>query len=124
VNDQGTICFLNPRPTMRMNGFGAAHGADLPFIFVNLNLVSATGQTYSPTPGELALSATTQFYFSAFVWAANPNVDDAVVWPPLDGDADRYRAIGDSVEERRGFRTADCDFWDRWLPEAYAYVVP
>jgi para-nitrobenzyl esterase len=104
--------------------FGAAHGADLPFIFGNLNLVSATGQTYSPTPGELALSATTQFYFSAFLWAANPNFDDAVVWPPLDGETDRYLAIGDSVEERRGFRTADCDFWDRWLPEAYPYVVP
>jgi para-nitrobenzyl esterase len=102
---------------------GAGHGVDLPFIFGNLNLINAAGRVYVPTPDESLLSEATRSYFAAFARAGNPNFDNGVVWPPLDGEADRYLAIGDGIEERRGFRGADCDFWDVWLPEAYRYRV-
>ena len=104
--------------------FGAAHGVDLPFIFGNLQLANILGQLYTPTTAELALSATVRAYVGAFAPTGNPNHPGGVVWPPLDGSADRYLEVGDATMQRQAFRSADCDFWDRTVPEPYPYVVP
>ena len=104
--------------------FGAAHGVDLPFLFGNLQLTNVLGQLYSPTTAERSLSAIVQAYVRAFAATGNPNFQGAAVWPPLDGAADRYLEIGDLTMQRQAFRSTDCDFWDRILPEPYPYIVP
>jgi para-nitrobenzyl esterase len=109
-----------------LNALAAAHGVDLPFIFHNLNLSGPAG-AYSPTANEVALADLTSRYFQRYFAAGNPNEgedanDHTAKWPKLHGEHDWHLEIGSTVvSAQKGFRTAECDFWDAIVPRPFFY---
>lgn len=90
---------------------GAWHGLELAFVFGHIGL-----QNYVPSSGEQALSAAMAGYWSRFAASGDPNEDGAPVWPSYDPETDTYLELDTTITAAQGVRTAQCDFWDSFLP--------
>jgi carboxylesterase type B len=92
--------------------FGAFHGADLLFLFDNLD---AGG--YQATTGERALADAMQRYFASLAASRDPNAQGLPAWARYDGSQDNHLVLeGGNIRMESGLRTQKCDFWDQLLP--------
>jgi para-nitrobenzyl esterase len=92
--------------------FGAFHGAEILFVFDNLDISG-----YQATPGELSLRNTIQSYFRDFATNKDPNSTSQITWTPYNATQDNYLTLeGGNVRMQAGLRTARCDFWEQVLP--------
>lgn len=89
--------------------FGAVHGLDVPFVFGTFDaIVTQSGQAYSPTATDLAVSAAIQKAWTSFARTGVPTTTPAwPVWTPTDPTL----AIASTLTTVDGVRTNDCDFW-------------
>lgn len=93
-----------------LRGFGAYHGAELFFVFKQMDIAN-----YQAPPEELALSDTMGGYWSRLALAGDPNGGEAPMWPAFDETDPWLILAGDDVRVERDIRADKCDFWDTFL---------
>jgi para-nitrobenzyl esterase len=91
---------------------GAAHGAELLFVFQHLS----ESPDYQPTADDLRLEAAILGYWTRFAATGDPNGGNAVVWPIYSVDVDPYLDLATPVQAAAGVRTQQCDFWQGLIP--------
>jgi len=94
--------------------YRAFHGAQNYFVFGDPSF--ADPGTYMPTSAELALSGQIMGYWTSFAATGNPNGAQATVWPPYYATTDPMLQIDDTSVQINGYRTAQCDFYDKYAP--------
>ncbi len=104
----------NAAPALKARG--ATHASELPYVFGNLAIATATG-AYAPGPNDLAVSAAFRGYWAAFAQSGDPNGGGATPWPRYDATSDPYLRFAAPLAAEAGHRTAQCDFWDTLAPQ-------
>ena len=90
-----------------LEAFGAFHGAELPYVFGNLQIAG-----YDPPPEEEALSAAMLGAWASFAANGDPGPVQGVPWPQAASGDDPYLLLDVPVTAGDGVRTEQCDFWD------------
>jgi para-nitrobenzyl esterase len=90
-----------------VEGFGAFHGAELPYVFGDLQ---ASG--YDPPPEEQALSDAIIGAWTSLAANGDPGAVQGVPWPQYASGDDPYLRLDVPVTAGDGVRTDQCDFWD------------
>lgn len=92
---------------------GAAHGAEIPFVFGAMPRAPFTwrGRTHlAATPQDLAISDAMQAYWTAFARTGDPGAAGGPAWPRIDAGGDPELAVGaDGVRIVTGFLKARLD---------------
>lgn len=88
-------------------GFGAFHGAEVPYVFGNVD-----GLQYRADDTRLA--ATISANWVAFARTGKPASN---AWQPYDPQRDNYLYFDTTISAMEGYRTAACDLWDKVLGE-------
>jgi para-nitrobenzyl esterase len=96
-NETGPLRFL-----------GAFHGAELFYVFGQLDTTNAT-----PSAAERQLSTTMIGYWSRFAATGDPNGGGAPQWPAAKKGADPYLELDTQPVAGDGVRTAQCDLWSK-----------
>ncbi len=92
--------------------FGAFHGAEILFVFDNLDVGG-----YQAPAAERTLRDTIQSFFRDFATSRDPNSAGQPAWTRYNGTEDNHLVLeGGNVRMQSGLRAARCDFWDRLLP--------
>lgn len=86
---------------------GAAHTAELPFVWGTFSAIS-----YTPTAPETELSKRIQSYWGAFVANGDPNVAGSPSWPVDDANHDSPLKLDTDGVGVQAISPARCDFWD------------
>ena len=84
------------------------HGAELPFVFGNLTVVS--GQTRD----DRAFSDQLIGYWTRFARTGDPNGDGAVTWPARTADTESYLQLDTPFLARTGLHAQTCDTVESW----------
>jgi para-nitrobenzyl esterase len=90
------------------NAFRAFHGAELFFVFGNLQVL--TGD-YVPTPAEAALADQMMGYWTRFAATGDPNGAGATPWPQYDPTTDPMLQLDDAQAVINGYRKVQCDYF-------------
>lgn len=88
-------------------GLGAAHTAELPFVWHTFSSFA-----YTPTSAEVDLSRRIQSYWGAFAASGDPNVDGAPSWPVYDPSHESVLELDTDAVAMQPMGTARCNFWD------------
>ena len=100
--------FTRVRRTPDAERFGAFHGAEIPFVFCNLNL-----RAERAFETDTYLSSAMSDYWIRFAASGDPNGNGLAEWPSYD-DATRYHLeFGDVVGVKADLQRAACDLFDR-----------
>jgi para-nitrobenzyl esterase len=91
--------------------YGAAHGAELPFLFDTFAEIGIT-----PTAEERRLTARVQSAWVAFAADGEPRVDESIEWPVFDPSTLALLRLDEPPQPDRAFHDAACDFWDAFYP--------
>ncbi len=86
---------------------GAAHGAEIQYVFNNLRLSSST---VTFTAADRAISDRMSAYWVRFAKTGNPNPPGKTEWPAYKASSDELLEFGETVAVRKGFRKAQLDF--------------
>ena len=100
--------FTRVRATRDGELLGAFHGAEIPFVFGNLN----TGVTRGAETDKY-LSALMSNYWILFATGGNPNGSGLPDWPSYDDAARRYIELGDVVQVKADLKRMACDLFDK-----------
>ena len=93
-----------------LNAARAFHGAELPFLFGNLETGSVVNP-YSPSDAEIALSNEMMGYWVQLAATGDPNGLSTVPWLPYDVASENILQLDDNtVTLAGGYRNAQCDF--------------
>jgi para-nitrobenzyl esterase len=90
------------------NAFRAFHGAELFFIFGNLQALTGG---YIPTPVEAALADQMIGYWTRFAATGDPNGAGASPWPQYDPTTDPMLQLDDAPTAINGYHTPQCDYF-------------
>ncbi len=99
--------------TMRPPGpfgdrLGAFHGAEIPFVFDNLN------KGLTPSDGRRqALARAMSNSWIQFARTGDPHGPGLPHWPPYDPATDRHLEFGEVIRVGQGLRKEACDLFDR-----------
>ncbi|MCK6550198.1 carboxylesterase family protein [Myxococcota bacterium] len=96
---------LDPMRAPRASLAGAYHGLELFFVFGSVDGVAG----YVPTPGDLALSARMQRYWTRFAASGDPNADEDPAWPAWDAESDPYLRLDEPTVAAEAPRGAQCE---------------
>lgn len=84
------------RPPFRQGnrnfGLGAAHGAEMPYVFGHLDQESAAW-----TPGDRGLATAIATYWTNFAKTGNPNAPGLPQWPEFGQAPDQVMSLGDVI---------------------------
>ncbi len=106
----GAICLRIATRTTPLNAARAFHGAELPFLFGNLQ-TGLGGNSYSPSDAEIALSNEIMGYWVRLAATGDPNGAGAVPWLPYDVASENILQFDDNIVTLAGgYRNAQCDF--------------
>ena len=101
--------FAHRPKTAKGRSLGAYHGADLAYIFGNLD--ASNGYDAA----DRALSETLMNYWTQFAHSGNPNAPGWVVWPAYTTQEDASIEFSDAIRVRRHLWKKESDFFDRVL---------
>ena len=88
---------------------GTVHGLDVPYLFGTFDaIVTQSGNTYTPTATDLAISSTFMGYWTRFAKTGDPGGTPA--WPTY-GANDPTLVLDSTASTTNGIRTTQCDFW-------------
>jgi para-nitrobenzyl esterase len=93
-------------PSAPASGPGARHGAELAYVFGNLDSVQGA------TEEDRARSELMMAYWIAFAATGDPNGAGRPRWTPHTAAGDETMVFGTTVEQRSGVRSAELDFFD------------
>ncbi len=90
-----------------LESFGAFHGAELPYVFGDLDISG-----YDPPPEEEALSSAMGAAWAMLAGSGRPGAVEGVPWPQYATGDDPFLMLDVPVSAQDGVRTEQCDFWD------------
>ena len=111
--------FTRVRRTPDAERFGAFHGAEIPFVFCNLNPRMGT---VSET--DRSLSYAISDYWIHFAAAGDPNGNGLPEWPSYDDTMRRHIEFGDEVRVKADLNRSSCDLFDKVVAFQRQYKVP
>jgi para-nitrobenzyl esterase len=88
-----------------LHALGAGHGLELPLLFRNL------WPELELSPSETQLGDKFTAAIGRFTRDGDPSSQD-LHWSPYDASWDSFLDLDTSPSERRGIRSAECDFWE------------
>jgi para-nitrobenzyl esterase len=91
-----------PVDVIELLGLGALHGAEIAYVF---------GAIEAPTAEDAALGLAIRDYWSTFATKRMPRARRAPSWKPYRARRDNILRLDATIEELRGFRRTECDFW-------------
>jgi para-nitrobenzyl esterase len=101
-------------PSTPGSGASARHGAELPYVWGNLDAAKGHGEA------DRARSDLMMAYWIAFASTGDPNGEGRPRWAPLAAAVDETMVFGDAVELRRGVRAAELRFFDDFYADLLA----
>ena len=104
-------------PSAPATGPGARHGAELPYVFGNLDPAKGMGEA------DRARSELMMGYWAAFAATGDPNGDDRPRWAPHTASGDQTMVFGETVELRSGVRAAELEFFDAFYADRLGGAV-
>jgi para-nitrobenzyl esterase len=93
-----------------LNVMRAFHGAELSFVFGNLQSAPAPGGSYTPSSAEVALANQIMGYWTRFAATGDPNGSGTVPWPRYDATTDAMLQLDDTPAQANGYHTPQCDY--------------
>lgn len=99
-----------------LNALRAFHGAELPFVFGNLQFI--LGSPYNPSNAEVAFAQQMTGYWSQFAKTGNPNATGSTLWPQYDASTDIMLQLDDTptLIPINGYHNPQCDYFSTLLP--------
>jgi para-nitrobenzyl esterase len=88
-------------------GVGAHHGAEIPFVFGNMQ---------RPTADETVLSAQMLGFWTSFATSHEPAQQLGLAWPAYAADSDISVRFFNPSQAMSGIRSEKCDMWDSFQP--------
>lgn len=91
---------------------GAAHAAEIPYVWMNLDQSTSLRST-DYNQEDFAMSQRMSAYWIRFAKTGNPGGDGSAPWPHYEEATDTLLEFGsDGIEARSGFRSKQLDFHD------------
>jgi para-nitrobenzyl esterase len=103
---QGTDAWMYHFTKPVWAGLGAAHAAEIGYVFGNLN---------NPSAEDSELSATMMAYWVNFASTGNPNGNDLLIWPAYTEKTDQHLVLDESIDVADGLRREANDMLDEIL---------
>jgi para-nitrobenzyl esterase len=100
--------YFERAPSTPAGDSGARHGAELPYVFGNLDPSKGTGDA------DRARSELMMAYWAAFAATGDPNGDGRPRWEPHTAAGDRTMVFGDTAAMASGVRKAELAFFDEF----------
>ncbi len=91
---------------------GAAHGAEIPYVFDTFGKLPKVVRLMTTQEDE-AMAATMQAYWVNFATSGDPNGNGLPRWPRYSADADEWLVLRPKVEVVARFRAPHLDFFQR-----------
>ncbi|MCC7539987.1 MAG: carboxylesterase family protein, partial [Deltaproteobacteria bacterium] len=98
-------------PSGAASGLGAYHGADILYVFGNLNV----NDRYTIPEDDERLADAVVSLWTRFAATGDPNVAGGTEWPPYDALADAHLALEWPLVTGSGLRRAQCDVYDSFF---------
>ena len=92
---------------------GAYHGAEMVFVFDNIDLLKAKRKAPFEEKHQ-ALAKIMSGYWVQFAKTGNPNKEGLVEWPSYDSSKDQHIELGEVVKVGQGLRKDKLDLWDKF----------
>jgi para-nitrobenzyl esterase len=102
ANGASVYAYDFARPIPSLEGLGATHGVELPYVF---------GTLQNPGTDDAGLSDAMQGYWTRFAASADPNGAGALAWPSFNDTSEERMDFNVPSSVIAGFRSAECDFW-------------
>ncbi len=99
--------FSRVSPGAKRAGVGAAHGAEIPYVFNTFK----NNRTYDQTDHELA--DVMRQYWVNFAATGNPNADGLASWPAYTPDTDEHMDFGKTATVGKNLHKQACDLFDK-----------
>ena len=103
--------YFERAPAAPATGPGARHGAELAYVFGNLDPAKGTGDA------DRARSDLMMGYWAAFAATGDPNGNDRPRWAPHTASGDQTMVFSSTVELRSGVRAAELAFFDEFYAD-------
>jgi carboxylesterase type B len=100
-----------PQESDILKALGPAHGAEIPFVFGNVDHLPAPNGNCTMTAGEKAISAFMEGAWTNMAASGKPSMNDAD-WPKWNQNASMGIVVGDTVEAAK-VDYSICEFWDQ-----------
>jgi para-nitrobenzyl esterase len=101
--------FTRATPVFMRLGWGAFHGAEIPYVFAN----AGDGLLYRIEDGGVAEKIAG--FWTAFARAGDPNARGQAHWARYVGRQDNALVLDVTMTEVAGYRREKCDLWDQVL---------
>ncbi len=111
MHKQGTEVWMYHFTKPVWGWMGAAHAAEIGFVFGNLE---------EPKPNDTALSRAFMDYWVQFARSGNPNNANQAStpdWPAFESESDQHLVMDKTIEVASGLRKEACDLMDKALAE-------
>jgi para-nitrobenzyl esterase len=102
----------------------AQHGAELPYVFGNLDAAGPRPGARGFDQEDRALSSAMMGYWTAFAATGDPNGDGRPRWPPRTVDGGETLVFGEEIEVRSGVRTDEVRFFTGLYEDRLRGAVP
>ncbi|MFG0250597.1 MAG: carboxylesterase/lipase family protein [Phycisphaeraceae bacterium JB051] len=99
--------FSRVSPGAKRSGVGAAHGAEIPYLFNTFKNTT----TYDTTDHQLA--NVMRKYWVNFATNGNPNANGLTNWPAYTVDTDQHMNFGNTANVSKNLHKQACDLFDK-----------
>jgi para-nitrobenzyl esterase len=99
-----------PRPDQER--LGASHGAEIPYVFYNLNRTD-----WSPREIDIHLTDMMSRFWVNFAHKGDPNGVGLVEWPAFDRNEEPYMEFSNTAKRGKGFLTREVEFFDKYFSQ-------
>ena len=115
MDRQGTAVWMYHFTKPVWGWMGAAHAAEIGFVFGNLE---------EPTPDDAALSDAFMDYWVQFAKTGDPNIDGKPAWPAYKTIEDGHLVMDKTITVDTGLRSEACNLLGEILKERRLRAVP
>ncbi len=99
-------------PAKRGKIAGAAHGSEIPYVWMNLKKAEIRIRKYF-SEEDFSMSRAMSGYWTRFAKTGDPNGASSLVWPPYETDSDILLDFGNNgAVLRKGYRSEKLNFHD------------